>query len=136
MITELKFFANISCAVGNKIVNNININNEVSKQDSPFSCRCRLFLPLALGVRSELRMAWLIKNCFFLAGETRFAGELGRDEQRRSFRLKEKQKSDMFWFTKLFSKRVYSRVTATKFTLIWIYELKFTLNLSQCFSGF
>lgn len=65
-------------------------------QNLPFSCRLRLFLPLALGVRSELRMAWLIKNCFFLAGETRFAGELGRDEQRGSFRLPDKKVSDMW----------------------------------------
>jgi len=56
-----------------------------------------------------------------LAGETRFAGELGRDEQRRSFTLKDKQESDLSGFTKLFSQRVYSIVTnktVTKFTPI------------------
>lgn len=41
-------------------------------------------MPLARGVRSELRMAWLIKNCFFLVGDTRLAGELGREVHLRS----------------------------------------------------
>lgn len=50
----------------------------------PFSCRRRLFLPLARGMRSELRMAWLMKNCFLLGGETRLAGELGREVHLRS----------------------------------------------------
>lgn len=49
-----------------------------------FSCLRRLFLPLARGVRSEFRMAWLIKNCFLLVGDTRLAGELGREMHLRS----------------------------------------------------
>lgn len=52
-----------------------------------FSCLLRLFLPFALGMRSELRIAWLMKNCFFLAGETRLAGELGSDFEGSSIRL-------------------------------------------------
>jgi hypothetical protein len=37
-----------------------------------------------------LRMAWLMKNCFFLVGDTRLAGELGREVHlRASIRLRE-----------------------------------------------
>lgn len=41
--------------------------------DSLFSRRCRLLRPLALGTRSELRTAWLMKCCFRL-----FTWELAR----------------------------------------------------------
>lgn len=36
-------------------------------------------MPLALGVKSGLHMACLMKNCFFLVGDTHLAGELGRE---------------------------------------------------------
>lgn len=49
-------------------------------------------MPLARGMRSELRAAWMQK-CFFLAGDTRLAGEQGSEEHlRSSIRLRNEQR--------------------------------------------